>query len=173
MIAEREKLIHRMRRIQASVRSCAGCGLCCTRAHNSVRIMAVEARHIARYVAGRSPARRAAFRARLRKAIQDHGLRADGVSRRYTCPFLEADLRCALPLHIKPTACLAFNPLDRDRCDMDADLLASAYRSLEKLSMRRQAPTDRHAIPIAVLAALGEEAGERPAPRDPARVRMR
>ena len=129
MDRERAQLVGaRAARSSATVRTCDGCGLCCTEAYNSVRILPIEAERIARHLdaLAAAPARglarpgsgsrspRSASRPRLDRQP-------------YTCPFLEPDFTCALPFDVKPVACLAFNPVTDDHCEMDVDRFDRAH----------------------------------------------
>lgn len=155
--------------IQKSVRSCEGCGLCCTEAYNSVQILPVEALRIVRHLDGLPPDRKRELVHRLRVATARHGLRDGGPKKTYTCGFLEKDMRCALPLHVKPVACLAFNPVDRDRCEMDEPRYFGAHAAVEDANAAAHFPDQKRSIPAAVLIALGETLPAGVAPRDPPR----
>jgi 23S rRNA pseudouridine2605 synthase len=167
MDRERAELIEHVRGIQATVRSCAGCGLCCTSQYNSVRILPVEARRIAAAVRSRQPKRRADLIARTRAAIAEFRLAARPERQSYTCPYLDPDLTCALTFSEKPIACLSFNPVTTDHCEMDAKRFARAHAEVEKENRAVGRDKLRLPIPVAVVMILEEEpaAVRAPAPR--------
>ncbi|MEW6741356.1 MAG: pseudouridine synthase [Planctomycetota bacterium] len=146
--------------MQRTVRSCTGCGLCCTETFNTVRILPVEAACIVRYLERLTEARRAELVERLRATVRRYRLRVGARPKRYTCSFLEKDLTCALPFDVKPVACLAFNPQTPDRCDMDSSRYEEAYEPLALRNAREQRSRRRSAIPLAVLLELDQ--GMRP-----------
>ncbi|MHB8763426.1 MAG: YkgJ family cysteine cluster protein [Deferrisomatales bacterium] len=156
--AARGRLERHVVRVQREVRSCAGCGACCTEAYNSVRILPAEAERIAEHLARLGALRRKALVARLRAAVERHGLRAAGGPTPYDCPFQEADLSCALPLAVKPTACLSFNPVNPDSCDQDPELYHAAHDEERRRNREAGLPSRRSAIPVEVLAALARRA---------------
>src|SRR5262245_12558925 len=127
MDRERAQLIEHVRRVQRTVRTCEGCGLCCTEAYNSVRILPVEADRIARHLDGLPEPRRDGFIARVRASIKRYRLGSRIDRQPYTCPFLEPDMTCALPFDVKPVACLSFNPVTTERCEMDAARFQKAH----------------------------------------------
>lgn len=152
--AARERLVAHVLDVQARIRSCAGCGECCTARYNSVRILPIEARRIAEHLATLSPARKPELLARIRRAIARSGLRRGGPVRRYRCPFLEEDRTCALPLDVKPVACLAFNPVHVERCEMETMRFFAAHDPVEAANARLGLPPERLPIPLAVHEAL-------------------
>lgn len=140
--------------VQREIRSCAGCGLCCTEAHNAVRILRVEAERIARWVASRSRRSRATLRARIDGTIRTYRLGRGAAAAHYTCAFLEPDLTCALPFDVKPTACLSFNPLDRERCDQEAERFRTVDEATALHNRAAGYGEQRLPIPLAVRDAL-------------------
>lgn len=138
--------------VQRRIRSCAGCGACCTEAYNTMQVLPIEGRRIAGHLARLPPARRAALLERARAAVARWSLRRPGL-RRYTCSFLEPDLTCALPADVKPVACLSFNPLTPDRCDQEPDWFEGAWRELRAANRAAALPARRRPIPVAVLEA--------------------
>src|SRR5687768_4635001 len=104
---ERAQLIEHVRTVQRDVRSCEGCGLCCTEAYNSVRILPTEAGRIATHLGTLPEARRKTLVVRMGAAIRKFRLEPRLDRQPYTCPFLEADFTCTLPFDVKPVACLA------------------------------------------------------------------
>lgn len=151
--------------VQETVRTCTDCGLCCTEAHNSVRIVASEARRIATHLAALDSGRRGTLLERVEASIRKYRLSASKKSS-YTCPFLEADLRCALPLDVKPVACLAFNPLTEDACDQEPEWYAEAHDV--EVAASRSGPEEPplKPIPVALMDALREsDARATPHPR--------
>jgi 23S rRNA pseudouridine2605 synthase len=155
MDRERAQLVEHVRQVQRRVRTCEGCGLCCTAAYNSVRILPVEARRIARHVASLPGGRGEDLLGRLRLAVEKFGLKARGGRQPYTCPFLEADSTCALPFDVKPVACLSFNPVSEDRCEMDAGRFELAHAAAASENEAAGSSRLRVPIPVAVLAAAG------------------
>jgi Fe-S-cluster containining protein len=151
----RAALLDHVRRVQVEIRTCAGCGLCCTAAHNTAQILPVEAHRIAEHLRGLAAPRRAALHHRLQRAVREFGLGPGGPPRHYTCAFLEPDARCALPLEVKPTLCLSFNPRTPDSCDQEPTWFHEAHDHEVAENRRRGLPMQRSAIPAAVLAALG------------------
>jgi len=78
--------------VQERVRSCAGCGRCCTDAYNSLAVLPVEAERIRAHLDTLPPARAAALLERAREAVRRYALRRAGRAPvRYTCSFLEPD----------------------------------------------------------------------------------
>ncbi len=151
---------------QRSVRSCTGCGLCCTETYNAVHVLPVEGARIARWLQGGGRARRAELLARVRAALaRTPALRSSRAGVRYTCPFLEQDLRCALPLSVKPVACLAFNPITRDRCDQEPGRYHAAHRPIAETNRALGLEDRLRSIPAAVELAL-EKAPRRGRKRD-------
>jgi Fe-S-cluster containining protein len=152
----RGALIRHVERVQQTVRSCAGCGLCCTAAHNAVSILPFEAQRIARHLRT-LPARRAGdLLRRIGQAIRRFRLRR-GVATFFTCPFLERDATCALPLDVKPLACLSFNPvepLDADRCEQDEPRFRRVFPAVESANRAAGLPATSSPIPVAVKDAL-------------------
>jgi len=137
--------------VQRTVRTCGGCGQCCTEGYNAVRILPVEAARVARYLDTLPAARRDRLLRRARGAVEQYGLRGDGPKVRYTCPLLEDDLRCALPLQVKPTACLSFNPLDPDRCGQEPAWYFAVHDREERENRRAGLGAREAPIPVAVL----------------------
>lgn len=143
-----------MEEVQRTIRSCAGCGLCCTEAFNAVQILPIEADRIANHLLGEGPASVAKWEKRLAKTVKKYGLADDGKPRKYTCAFFEADFRCALPIDVKPIACLAFNPIHEDACDQEPDWYHRAHAPVEKSNSESQLRNELRAIPIAVQDSL-------------------
>ena len=154
MDPKRRELVDHVLRVQASIRTCEGCGQCCTEAFNSVAILPVEAVRIAGHMKTWPSDKRAAFGERLEAAVSRWRLSTTGKNRNYTCPFLEADMSCALPFDVKPTACLAFNPVTPDACEMDPKRFDAAHAPQASRNAEAGFPERRVAIPVAVLAAL-------------------
>ncbi len=152
-----------MVRVQREVRSCAGCGACCTEEYNAVRILPIEGWRIAQHLATLPPRRSAELVSRLRAASAAFGLRVGGAQRRYTCPFLEEDQTCCLPLGVKPTACLSFNPVAADACAQEPELYHRAHDQERLRNQEAGLPPRRAPIPLAVLNA-GPDGKERPWP---------
>jgi Fe-S-cluster containining protein len=140
--------------VQRTIRSCSGCGLCCTQSFNAVQILPPEGERIARHLASLPAERRAELEERVARTIRRHHLRDDAAPRRYTCAFLEADFRCALPLDVKPVACLAFNPITPDSCDQEPERYHAAHAEVEREDASRRRRGGLRAIPIAVRNAL-------------------
>src|SRR5436190_24219838 len=109
MDRERAQLVEHVRDVQRNVRTCEGCGLCCTEAYNSVRILPIEASRIATHLASLPEARQKNLVSRTTASIERYRLEPRTERQPYTCPFLESDFSCALPFDVKPVACLAFN----------------------------------------------------------------
>ena len=144
--------------VQRTVRTCGGCGQCCTEGHNAVRILPLEAARIARYLDALPRLRRDRLLGRAREAVERYGLRGDGPKVRYTCPFLEEDLRCVLPLGVKPTACLSFNPLDPDRCGQEPAWYFAVHDREERENRRAGLGAREAPIPVAVLRCIASRA---------------
>jgi Fe-S-cluster containining protein len=140
--------------VQRTIRSCSGCGLCCTKTYNVVQILPVEADRIARHLATLPPRALADFEAKLERTVKRHRLADDATPRRYTCAFLEDDFRCALPLAVKPIACLAFNPITPDACDQEPEWYHRAHEAVAVANRDQGHTNDLRAIPIATLAAI-------------------
>lgn len=159
----RARLERHVQAVQRTVRACAGCGLCCTATYNSVAILPWEARRIAAHLASLAPARRTTLLDRARLAVERFRLARPGRGlRHYTCAFLEPDLTCALPLGVKPAACLSFNPLTPERCDQEPEWFAGAGAEAEAANRAAGLPGRRTPIPLAVLDATGERTTLRP-----------
>ncbi len=158
---DRDDLIQHVLRVQRTIRTCEGCGQCCTEAFNSVAILPVEARRVAVHVATWSADRQKAYRARIESAIEQFSLRVGGKNRNYTCPFLESDMSCALPFDVKPVACLAFNPVSPDACEMDPRRFDAAHATAAARNQEAGFPERRVPIPVAVLAALDRKIPQR------------
>lgn len=139
--------------VQRKIRSCAGCGLCCTETYNAIKILPVEAGRIAGWIRQQPPEVQKDLGARLLAAVKKYRLKQDAPVR-YTCSFLEADMRCALPLHVKPVACLSFNPLTRDSCDQEAQWYHRVHPIEERRNREQGLPAKLQSIPLAVLDAL-------------------
>jgi len=152
--------------VQRTLRRCEGCGLCCTDAHNGVRILPLEAQRIALHLATLASGRRAALLARVTAAVARYRLDAAPGKVRYTCPFLNPSQECALPLHVKPTACLSFNPLDLDRCAQEPEWFFPTHDREVEENRRAGLPPDEASLPVAVLAALRTQALKGAAPVD-------
>jgi Fe-S-cluster containining protein len=103
MDPKRRDLVEHVLRVQSAVRTCEGCGQCCTEAFNSVAILPIEAVRIATHMADwarkNAPPSNAAS-----KTPSSVGVSPSVTQRNYTCPFLEADMTCALPFDVKPVA---------------------------------------------------------------------
>jgi Fe-S-cluster containining protein len=145
--------------VQRTIRTCEGCGLCCTDAYNAVKILPLEARRIVRHLEGLPRAVREDLLALVEQAVARYRLRADGPKIRYTCPFLEPNLGCALPLHVKPTACLSFNPVDPDRCEQEPEWYFPAHDREEAENREAGLAPEETPLPVAVLAAHGDGTG--------------
>ena len=152
--------------VQRTLRSCEGCGLCCTDAHNGVRILPLEARRIALHLASLAPARRAELLARVTAVVTRYRLHAAPGKIRYTCPFLDPGQECALPLRVKPTACLSFNPLDLDRCAQEPEWFFPTHDGEVEENRRAGLPPDETPLPVAVLAAFTTQSQKWAAPVD-------
>jgi Fe-S-cluster containining protein len=139
--------------VQRTIRSCTGCGLCCTAAHNTMTILPLEAERIAAHLQRQPAAGREALLERARQAVARWRLRERGL-RHYTCSFLEPDMSCALPLHVKPVACLSFNPLTPDACDQEPEWFGSAGREVAEANRAAGRAARRRPIPQAVLEAF-------------------
>ena len=114
----------------------------------------------------RQPARpRADLERRLRATIARYGLRRGGERKRYTCAFLEPDMRCALPLSVKPVACLSFNPLTPVDCDQEPEWYQPVHDEVLRASRAAAISTRRAPIPVVVLEALASAAPRAPARR--------
>ncbi|HYC76182.1 MAG TPA: pseudouridine synthase [Planctomycetota bacterium] len=150
----RRRLVEHVLDVQRTIRTCERCGECCTDRHNTVRILPAEAERIAEHLRGAAAARRAEFEARLAAAVERYRLKPGDGAKRYTCPFLEEDRSCALPFDVKPTACLSFNPLSPDRCDMQSELFDAAHAAVEAANAAAAFVRRRVAIPVGVQAAL-------------------
>jgi 23S rRNA pseudouridine2605 synthase len=163
MDRERAQLIEHVRTVQREVRTCDGCGLCCTEAYNSVRILPTEAARIAAHLGTLPGARREALVARIGAAIKRFRLEPRLERQPYTCPFLEPDFTCTLPFDVKPVACLAFNPVDEDHCEMDVDWFERARGAQARANGKSGESGRRFPIPVAVVRALdsGDEARAR------------
>lgn len=154
----RAQLLEHVLERQQQVRSCAGCGLCCTAAHNAIRILPIEADRIAAWMRTQTRQRYLALKARIQNAIRRFRLVA-GKPGRYTCPFLEKDLRCALPFEQKPVACLTFNPITQDHCDQEPKWFRRAHPPVSDQNRRAGLPDLASPIPVAVQDALARPAG--------------
>src|SRR5262249_48918177 len=139
--------------VQRTIRTCTGCGLCCTAAHNTMTILPLEAGRIVAPLRRLPAPRREALLARARAAVARWRLARAGGLRHYTCSFLEPDMSCALPLHVKPVACLSFNPLTPDACDQEPEWLERAGAEVAADNRRAGRPARRRPIPAAVLKA--------------------
>ena len=168
---KRQELENQVRAIQKQVRSCAGCGLCCTEAHNTAEVLTVEAERIADWLERQTAARRAEFERRLRQTVARYDLGAGRKEARlYTCSFLEADMRCALPIDVKPILCLAFNPVTPDACDQDALVFHHVHDEVLRENRRRGLSEARRPIPVAVLAEIARRRGPGTPPSEGARL---
>ena len=151
----RAALERHVRHVQRTVRTCTGCGLCCTETYNSQQILPVEAERIAAHLRTLPAARRDSLLERARRAVSRWRLRRSRAALpRYTCSFLDADLRCALPLGVKPVACLSFNPLTPDACDQEPEWFAPAGAEVTAANRAAGLSARRQPIPVAVLDAL-------------------
>jgi len=158
----RDKLIEHVVEVQKKIRTCEGCGLCCTAAYNSVAILPLEAHRIRAWIERLPFERRAELLRRIETTIRRFGLDGSGRDRNYTCAFLEKDFTCALPFEVKPIACLSFNPVHRERCEMEVVQFLRAHRLEEKDNEARGFSPKRLAIPVAVkLAVLERSTGKR------------
>lgn len=149
------------REASRDVLSCAGCGKCCTREFNSVRVLPVEAAHFLGHLRAMPAARRAEIAARAARAVADLGLADGAPGRLYDCPLQAADGRCILPIHVKPLACLSFGPRAGAMCDLDLPLYSAAWPAVERANRALGHDAARRAIPV-FLVGLG---GPSPAPR--------
>jgi Fe-S-cluster containining protein len=161
----RQHLVDHVLETQRTVRSCTGCGLCCTAAYNTVRILPIEAARIAQHVGGLEVGRRRLLIARLRATVARFALGTGSRPKLYTCSFLEPDQTCALPFDVKPVACLAFNPIHDDRCEMDDVRFFAAHDPIEKANGQQGWPDRRSPIPVAVLSVLDDTKTLSPRPR--------
>lgn len=160
-------------RVQERIRSCAGCGLCCTEAYNTAQILPVEALRIAAHLLALPTPRRDELVRRLERTTQSKGLRLDSPAVPYTCPFLERDATCALPRTVKPTLCLSFNPIAADSCDQEPGRFFPAYDVERARNRRANLPSSPSPIPPAVLAALHRLREREGRPTEPAPRRSR
>lgn len=128
--------------------------MCCTDRYNAVQILPIEADRIAAHMRELPAAERATLEKRISASIKKYGLELDGEPRLYTCPFLEADMRCALPLTVKPTACLSFNPLTEDHCDQEPERYERVHSGVVAANRAAGHDSSLHAIPLAVRRAL-------------------
>ncbi|MSR74317.1 MAG: hypothetical protein EXS14_02440 [Planctomycetes bacterium] len=150
--APRAALVAHVLKVQKSIRTCADCGLCCTEAHNSVRILASEAQRIADYLSSLPAVRQADLRRRLKATVQRAKMRGNAKVN-YTCSFLEKDMTCVLPMTVKPVACLAFNPLTPLDCDQEPEWYAKAHVGESKATCALEGKEVLRPIPVAVLRA--------------------
>ena len=148
--------------VQRTIRSCTGCGLCCTAAHNTMTILPFEAERIVAHLRRLPAGRRDALVARARAAVTRWRLAQGRGLRHYTCSFLEPDMSCALPLHVKPVACLSFNPLTPEACDQEPEWFAKAGAEAAAANRAARRPASRRPIPAAVLAAIARSGAESP-----------
>jgi len=139
--------------VQRTIRTCTGCGLCCTEPWNSMTILPREADRIVAHLRRLPAARRDALLERARRAVQRWRLRRARGLPHYTCGFLEPDMSCALPFDVKPVACLSFNPLTPDRCDQEPEWFARAGEEVEAEQRAAGGEARRRPIPVAVLDA--------------------
>jgi len=148
--------------VQRTIRTCTGCGLCCTATYNTMQILPWEGARIAAHLQNLPASRRDTLVGRLRAAVRRWRLRrsdrdrAAGRLLHYTCAFLEPDMSCALPLDIKPVACLSFNPLSADSCDQEPHWFRRAGQEVEARNRAAGLPMQREPIPVAALAALDD-----------------
>lgn len=167
---ERSALERHVIQVQRTVRTCEGCGLCCTEAFNSVQILPIEARRIVDHLEGKDRARRDELLERVRVSAEALEKMKAHAKPRYRCPFLEQDMSCALTLTSKPIACLAFNPLTPDACDMEPERFFPAHDPLEAANRRANARLGKEPIPVAIRRVLGlaarESKAERRGPKD-------
>ncbi len=140
--------------VQENVRTCQDCGLCCTEAHNAAEILPVEAERVAEHLRGLPPGERRGLVARLEATVKHYQLPKRGELVRYTCSFLQKDMTCALPLSVKPTVCLSFNPLTEDACDQESEWFHRVHDECEADNTLRGFASERLPIPVAVLRAL-------------------
>ncbi len=148
----RAELIAHVRAVQRSIRSCTGCGLCCTVAHNSVQILPIEGRRIAGWIEGLGVTDVRVWKKRLRRTIRRFRLRPAAAAN-YTCTFLGPDFRCALPFDVKPVACLSFNPIEAERCDQDASWYARVHAPVAAQNAEEGRPEALSPIPVTVIGA--------------------
>ncbi len=139
--------------VQRRVRTCTGCGLCCTETWNSQAILPIEAARIADHLRRLPAARREELLERARRAVARWRLERGRRLAHYTCSFLEPDMSCALPLDVRPVACLSFNPLTPDVCDQEPRWFARAGAEIESANRAAGLPDVRRPIPLAVLQA--------------------
>jgi len=150
-LTARRALERHVRDVQRTIRTCEGCGACCTDEYNAVKILPVEARRIVQHLEGLHEGLRAALLERVAQAVAHYRLEAGGPKLRYTCPFLDPNLGCALPLAVKPTACLSFNPLDPDRCKQEPEWYFPAHEADERANRAAGLSGDETPLPVAVL----------------------
>ena len=158
----RRPLIEHVERVQKNVRSCSGCGLCCTEAYNAQRILRIEATDIADHLATLPARRRDALLHRVDAVIARYRLAKAHEARLYTCPFLEPDFTCALPFHVKPLACLTFNPTTKDSCDQESKRFDLALPALEAANRAAGHDGKLAPIPVAVKAAWRARSANEP-----------
>lgn len=154
MADPRRALERHVVKVQRTIRSCAGCGMCCTDRYNAVQILPLEGQRIAAYLDDLPEEQRSAWQRRIDATIRKYRLREDGKPRLYTCAFLEDDFRCALPLDVKPTACLSFNPITEDSCDQEPERYESVHQAVAAENRAAGLDATLNSIPIAVRAAL-------------------
>jgi len=155
-LSARRALERHVREVQSTVRTCEGCGACCTDEYNAVRVLPVEALRIARHLDGLPRDLRKHLLGRVAAAMDRYQLRPSGPKTRYTCPFLDPDRGCALPLHVKPTACLSFNPVDPDRCEQEPQWYFPAHDAEARANRGAGLPETDAPIPVAVHTALAD-----------------
>ncbi|MFH2000585.1 MAG: pseudouridine synthase [Planctomycetota bacterium] len=147
-------LVRKVLEVQQKVRTCTDCGICCTAEFNCVCILPIEAIRIADYLRNLNPELRAGLEKRIAGVCERYRLGKSRKRKPYTCPFLEEDRTCALPFEKKPIACLCFNPLHPDRCEMNGKWFAVFYSSVERENKDLGLPCGHVPIPVAVTAAL-------------------
>lgn len=128
--------------------------MCCTESYNVVQILPLEGETIAAHLQTLPPLERENWIARLERCVARFRLGDGSKPRRYTCAFLESDFRCALPLTVKPIACLAFNPITADSCDQEPERYHDAHAPIESANRLASKDDTLRSIPVSVLRAL-------------------
>ncbi len=156
----RAELIQHMKAVQRSIRDCAGCGLCCTGAKNAVQILPLEGQRIAAWIERQGSPAVHAWRQRLPRAVRRFHL-GRGAACAYTCPFLTPEFRCTLPASVKPVVCLSFNPVERERCELEHAWYRRVFAGVTRRNAAAGLPERLAPIPVAVLEALNSKPASR------------
>ena len=144
-----------------TLRSCAGCGLCCEHPRNEMKATPAEALAVAvrllddPLLAARLPE----IRGRIVAAIERYELRpVEDDGRTYTCPLLEEDRSCLVHGASQPLGCLAFMPFTTEHCDMRMELLERAGERVGPLcdDWLGEDGWKVVALPVALLSALDD-----------------